>query len=551
MHRVAFGAMALASLSAYTSAGSVEECLAPATFSASKDYFPSAAGATVDEARKFTIEYDQGYKVVTNKAGKRQYVLYRCGAPEPDVSALTLPAGYERRILSVPAQKAVTAETVSYDFLNLLQNDKTDMGVTDRLISLSPYSVDACAQKALTCSNNVMSPGLNAAVPGWGAKPEEYDALMNEANVYFDYSESYKGTGATDKTVIFSATSETSLLGRGEWLKFAAAFFNLDGVAEQKFDRTREKYYELSDAAKANPSRPKVSFVNVDTYGDSTVDYFMIDVAGYKRSAVLDAGGYIANVEDFVGAPNVSFPSTMRAARWAVPKEAGAEREAAIKAFAANLKDTDILIDERYSPSVLSRDESLAAYGLSGNDIEYPFIAHGKLYREDRTGSATGSAWFESGVSRPDIVLMDFIKVIQPSTPAVASHERVFLRDLAQGETKQVVTAADCERGYPVCGLSLADKAAAICPSDQFKTCSDGSKVFLTPSSDCTRFQACPMRSMSDYTGLPASSNIILAVFMSFVGLVLIAAGFYFGRKKARTTSPGGLTPNGNAATLH
>eukprot|EP00624_Nannochloropsis_granulata_P003497 evm.model.NODE_27782_length_6271_cov_26.747408.1 len=113
MRRVAMGAMALASLSAYSSAARVEECLTPSTYSASKDYFPAAAGATVEEARKFTIEYVQGYKVLTNLTGKRQYILYPCGAPEPDVAGLTIPEGFQRRVLSVPAQKVVTAETVS------------------------------------------------------------------------------------------------------------------------------------------------------------------------------------------------------------------------------------------------------------------------------------------------------------------------------------------------------------------------------------------------------------------------------------------------------
>lgn len=39
--------------------------------------------------------------------------------------------------------------------------------------------------------------------------------------------------------MVFSATQETSLLGRGEWIKFAAAFFNLDDVAEEAFEEVR------------------------------------------------------------------------------------------------------------------------------------------------------------------------------------------------------------------------------------------------------------------------------------------------------------------------
>jgi len=41
------------------------------------------------------------------------------------------------------------------------------------------------------------------------------------------------------QSVIFSATQESSLLGRGEWIKFAAAFFNLDHVADAAFEQVR------------------------------------------------------------------------------------------------------------------------------------------------------------------------------------------------------------------------------------------------------------------------------------------------------------------------
>jgi hypothetical protein len=48
----------------------------------------------------------------------------------------------------------VTAETVSYDFMTQLENGVNDMGVTDRILALSPFSTNACAQKALGCTEN-------------------------------------------------------------------------------------------------------------------------------------------------------------------------------------------------------------------------------------------------------------------------------------------------------------------------------------------------------------------------------------------------------------
>lgn len=102
MRRAALSAMALVGLTSYARGAAVEECVT--NYSQTKDYFPAAAGTIVEEARKFTIDYFPHYKVVTNLASKRQYVLYPCGAPVPDVSALGLPVGYQRKTLSVPVK---------------------------------------------------------------------------------------------------------------------------------------------------------------------------------------------------------------------------------------------------------------------------------------------------------------------------------------------------------------------------------------------------------------------------------------------------------------
>ncbi len=58
--------------------------------------------------------------------------------------------------------QAVTAETVSYDFMTQLENGVNDMGVTDRILSLSPYATNACAQKALACKNNRRESAVSA-----------------------------------------------------------------------------------------------------------------------------------------------------------------------------------------------------------------------------------------------------------------------------------------------------------------------------------------------------------------------------------------------------
>ena len=73
---------------------------------------------SVDEARKFTLEQVGAYKVLTNLAAKRQYVLYPVEAQAPadaDLAGVALPAGFQRRTMSVPAQKVSQSLVVVVD----------------------------------------------------------------------------------------------------------------------------------------------------------------------------------------------------------------------------------------------------------------------------------------------------------------------------------------------------------------------------------------------------------------------------------------------------
>lgn len=68
------------------------------------------------EARKFDIAYHGDFKVVTNQQSKRQYILYPCGGQPPaeaDLADVALPAGFQRRTFSVPAQKVRQSNQIS------------------------------------------------------------------------------------------------------------------------------------------------------------------------------------------------------------------------------------------------------------------------------------------------------------------------------------------------------------------------------------------------------------------------------------------------------
>jgi hypothetical protein len=63
----------------------------------------------------------------------------------------------------------VGADTTVLGMLQALKNGGSDMGVTDRLISISSYAIDPCMQKASACGSNKLKDSINAAAPGWSS----------------------------------------------------------------------------------------------------------------------------------------------------------------------------------------------------------------------------------------------------------------------------------------------------------------------------------------------------------------------------------------------
>jgi hypothetical protein len=96
---------------------------------------------------------------------------------------------------------------------------------------------------------------------------------------------------------------ETSILGRAEWIKYLAPFYNLELEAGRAFEQIRGDVETLTDQARATDSRPVVAFTSYSCDSGSAgactgTETFSISTAPYKVAAVQMAGGFMRSVDD-------------------------------------------------------------------------------------------------------------------------------------------------------------------------------------------------------------------------------------------------------------
>jgi len=212
------------------------------------DYFPERI--TVRYATQFRVEYHKHYKVVefnpsVDTGEKLRFVLVQCGAPVPAHRS----SDY---VVRVPARTFVST--------NLGYNSTIErLGLTDRLVGLSSL-------------RPVTSPGILAAIKqgavremGAGVHANIEKTLALNPDLLFTYYSAYpqynmhpKLWGVGIQAVPLSDHTEPHPLGKTEWIKFIALFFNRDGLAEKLFHEIEGRYLALAEKTKNVEQRPHV-----------------------------------------------------------------------------------------------------------------------------------------------------------------------------------------------------------------------------------------------------------------------------------------------------
>lgn len=364
-----------------------DSCVIEGEFDASVDYFPEKA--TLTHTDGFSVEYFNNYKVVTVKtpypgaAESIQYVLVQCGTPAPE--------GFlDEQIINIPVQTVVIMSTSYLPFLD-------ELGLLDRLVGLddATYVSNPAVLK--------MAEEGKLAMIGYGSGVNVEQALELSPELIFTY-----GSGAPDydahpvlieaglKTVVNAEWLETTPLGRTEWGKFIAVFFNKEADAQALFAKTVERYSEYAAVVASATERPTVF-----TASDYQGIWSMPGGNSFAAAFFKDAGA------DYLWADDTSTGSLPLAFEAVFEKAQGAEYWVNVGYFFT--LDDLLAADARYA--------------------DFNAYQSGNIWNNDaRISPNGGNDYYESAVAHPELVLADLIKIFHPEL--LPDHELVYYRQL-------------------------------------------------------------------------------------------------------------------------
>lgn len=359
-------------------------------YNPNQDYFPNKIKIT--HARGLAVEYHKHYKVVTiknpwqNTKTQFQYVLVQCGTP--------IPQGFNKaQLITVPINSIVSLSTTHLPHL-------AKLGVVDKLIGVSNIKqVNTPEVVERIKIGNITQVGNNSNVDIERLLELNPD-LVTTFGTGNSQTDSYsKLTEAGLKVGINAEYMEDTPLGRSEWLKFTALFFNQEAKAEKIFNEIASRYTQIAAKAQSVKNRPSV-FVGFNFKGT----WFMPAGNSYVAKYLADAGGnYLWNDDKSNGSLPLSFEVVLERA-------ANADYWLNFSQAWQSVKDV-IADDNRYA--------------------DFQAVKTGNLYNNNgRVNANGGNDYWEGGISNPDIVLADLIKILHPEI--LPKHQLFYYRKFSK-----------------------------------------------------------------------------------------------------------------------
>lgn len=374
-------------MGANPAAGEREGCVDQ--YSSEQDYFP--AKATVDYATGFEVEYHGHYKVVSVRMPWQQnqppltYVLVQCGTPIPDVPGATT-------VIEIPVRRVVALSTTHLPYLDELGQVDSLVGVGQFAFVHNPNVRRKIDQGELIEMASGQSLNLEQLLV---AEPDLVMAIAT-GNAETDSPQRLQQAGLP--VVAVAEFQETSPLGRAEWLKFTALFFNQEASAEERFTAIATEYNDLRQLTATLTERPTV-FSGASYEGT----WYVPGGKSYAAQLFRDAGAdYLWADLDQVN----SLPLDV---------EAVYDRAAMAEFWLNGGLDWQTLAD------------ALAADPRHG---QFRAFQQGQVFNNNaRLNAAGGNDYWESGSLYPHWILADLIHIFHPDR--LLDHEPIYYQRLA------------------------------------------------------------------------------------------------------------------------
>ncbi|MDE2859419.1 MAG: ABC transporter substrate-binding protein [Chloroflexota bacterium] len=363
-------------------------------YNANVDYFPEKV--EILDAERFAVAYHNHYKVVSvsdayDGAPGFDYVLVQCGAPAPPASDFADGAQF----IEVPAGDIIALSTTQLPALAQLDLLRHLAGVDSAFYISTVEVVDAVADGQI-------------AEVGFGAQINIELVLSLEPQLVM----SYGFNPATDAhpvlleagvfTALDASWRELSPLGRAEWLKFTALFYNREAAATEIYDNIASEYENARQiaASVSEADRPNVLINSFLGYADA---WFIPGQETYVGRLIRDAGGELLLAEEAsTASQGLSFEAVYEGGLGA-----------------------DVWLVETFGVS--SQAELLALDSRFG---DFAAFQAGDVWNNNADENANGgNNYYEWGVTNPHLVLRDLVAIFHPDL--LPEREFVFYQRLA------------------------------------------------------------------------------------------------------------------------
>ena len=358
------------------------------SFDPSIDYFPDKL--SVAYATGFDVEYHNNYKVVTvtnpwqGAQESFRYLLVQCGTPAPQ--------NIDGAVIEVPVDNIIAMSTT---YLPTLQS----LGLIDRLTGIDSYMwTTNAAVRARIADGEIAEIGGGAAVNVELTLDLDPALVMTYGTGFADYDTHPVLLEAGIPVALNGDFVEQDPLGRAEWMKFIALFFNKEADAATQFDEIAAQYQQVAELTATLSERPTVLLGSV--YNGT---WYVAGGNSYMAKMLADAGAaYLWAGEGNVGALPLDFESVYAVAAdvdfWLNPDSS----------FWFSVEDV-LASDPRYA--------------------DFAPLKGGRLFNNNaEVNENGGNAYYEEGAAHPEKVLKDLVKILHPHL--LPDHELRFFRQI-------------------------------------------------------------------------------------------------------------------------
>ncbi|UWP58503.1 ABC transporter substrate-binding protein [Ruminococcus gauvreauii] len=225
----------------------------------------------------FSIEYlDDGVKLVTDAEGRKMYLVPR-EAEIPGEAA-------DEMVVRTPVERVVYMSTTQVCMLQALDSEEIWKSITGVAGARETWTIDEVVQR--------FDDGQIRDVGGDMGEPD-YELIQSmDPELVFVYTGSNPQTGVIEKFeelgipyAVDNEYMETTYMGRLDWLRFIAAFYNEDTTGEAVIQEAAASIERMKEKI-AGEDRPTVSYGSLF---DGVV--YVASGEGWIADMIEDAGG--------------------------------------------------------------------------------------------------------------------------------------------------------------------------------------------------------------------------------------------------------------------